>query len=266
MTGRLHGKVALVMGAGSRGPGWGNGKAAAVLFAREGASLFIVDINASAVEETGAIIADEGGVVTSHTADATDAAQVRAAVDACCDRFGGIDVLHNNIGGAASGGPVEMDEEVWDANIELNLKPAFLACKHVLPVMEKAGGGAIVNVSSTAAVSVPETPLISYQAGKAGLIQLSRGIALQYARKGIRCNCILPGKILTPLVEVRLKEQHEPEEIPAILEQRSRMVPLGRMGDAWDVAYAALFLASDEARYVTATEIVVDGGMISSCC
>lgn len=264
MGDRLRDKIALVVGAGSRGPGWGNGKAAAVVFAREGAAVFGADINLGAAEETRSIIEGEGGVCVAHAADATSSDSVAAMVAACLDRFGRIDVLHNNVGAAAPGGPVEMPEEVWDANIDVNLKTAFLTCKHVLPVMVAQGGGVIVNVASIAGVRNLERSLVSYQAGKAGLIQLGRSVAAQYGRSGIRCNSILPGLMLTPLVQDRIDNQYPTAAArEAALAERHEMVPMGRMGDAWDVAYAALYLACDESRYVTATELVVDGGLIA---
>lgn len=264
MGDRLRDKIALVVGAGSRGPGWGNGKAAAVVFAREGAAVFGADINLGAAEETRSIIEGEGGVCVAHAADATSSDSVAAMVAACLDRFGRIDVLHNNVGAAAPGGPVEMPEEVWDANIDVNLKTAFLTCKHVLPVMVAQGGGVIVNVASIAGVRNLERSLVSYQAGKAGLIQLGRSVAAQYGRNGIRCNSILPGLMLTPLVQDRIDNQYPTAAArEAALAERHEMVPMGRMGDAWDVAYAALYLACDESRYVTATELVVDGGLIA---
>ncbi len=265
MSGRLEDKVALVVGAGSIAEGWGNGKATAVLFAREGAKVFAVDINPSAAEETVAIIRSEGGTALAHRADATDSDQVQGMIAACLDAFGRIDILHNNVGGSIPGGPVEIDDDDWDANIAYNLKTAFLACKYAIPVMERQGGGAIVNVSSIAAMRCVDRPLASYQAAKAGLVQLSRAIGVEYAAKGIRCNCVLPGMMNTPLVASRLLDKDDPAKAQATLARRHALSPMGRMGDAWDVAYAALYLASDEARYVTATELVVDGGLTARC-
>ena len=265
MVGRLDGKAALVVGAGTAGGGWGNGKAAAVLFAREGAHVFAVDRDPAAAEETRCIIEGEGGVCAAHRADVTHSADAAAMAAACVDAFGRIDVLHNNVGGSDPGGPVEMDEATWDAAIDINLKSAFLTCKHVLPVMVAGGGGAIVHVSSVAGMRGYGRAMIAYQSSKAGLIQFSRGVALQYADKGIRSNCVVPGPLDTPLVRNRIGKGLSEAELERLIEARHRSVPMGRMGDAWDVAYAALFLASDEARFVTATELVVDGGFTASC-
>ena len=265
MTGRLEDKVVLVMGAGSIGEGWGNGKAAAVLFAREGASVFAVDANIAAAEETSAIIAGEGGACRTHAADATDSGQVRATVEACLAAFGRIDVLHNNVGGSEPGGPVEMSEPAWNANMDMNLKSVFLTCKHALPAMERAGRGAIVNIASVAGLRWLDRPMVAYQASKAGLIQFTRSVALQYAAHGIRANCVVPGLMNTPLVTARIADQYGGGDAERTIAARHAQCPMGHMGDAWDVAHAALFLASDEAKYVTATEIVVDGGLTARC-
>ena len=265
--GRLDGKATIVVGAGSLGPGMGNGKASAILFAREGAKVLAVDRNLEAVRETQGIIEGEGGNCVSMEADAMSAADVQRMAQTCLDNFGRIDVVHNNVGGSAGhDGPVALDEEAWDANVSLNVKPAFLSCKTIIPIMERQGGGAFVNTASTAGISVPEHPMISYQTGKAGLLQFSHGVALEFARRNIRSNCVIPGKIKTPMTMVRQAERTSAEDVERIYEKRARSVPLGRMGEAWDVAHAALYLASDEARYVTATEILVDGGLTASCC
>jgi len=260
MAGRVQDKVALVVGAGSVAEGWGNGKAAAALFAREGARVFAVDINEDAVEETRRIVADEGGTCAAHTTDVTKAADVEAMIQACVTTYGRIDILHNNVGGSVPGGPVEMSEEAWDANVDLNLKSVFLTCKYALPLMEAQGGGAIVNVASIAGMTYYGSDLIAYRASKAGLVQFTRGVAMQYIRKGIRANTVIPGLMHTPLVEHRVAGQYHGGNIDKAIERRNAMCPMGHMGDAWDVAYAALYLASDEAKYVTATEILVDGG------
>lgn len=266
MSGRLEGKVALVVGAGSAGEGWGNGKATAVLFARQGARVFAADLNLPAVQETRSVIESEGGQCAVYQANATSADEVQSMVEACVAEFGRVDILHNNVGGSVPGGAVDMAEETWDANLDLNLKSAFLTCKFVIPVMLRQGGGAIVNVSSIAGIRrVGERNMVAYQAAKAGLIQFTHAVALQYAGQGIRANCVIPGLMHTPLVEGRLAEQYGQGEVQETIEQRNAACPTGRMGDAWDVAYAALYLASDEAKYVTATEIVVDGGLTARC-
>ena len=261
MAGRLENKRALVVGAGSVAAGWSNGRATAVLFARQGARVMAADINPASAAETVAIIEGEGGTAVAHEVDATDSGQVKAMIEACVATFGGLDILHNNVGGSIPGGPVEIAEDDWDANLVFNLKTAYLACKHALPVMVAQGGGAIVNVSSVAGMSYVDRPLASYQAAKAGLIQLSRGVAVEYAGRGIRCNTVVPGLMDTPLVRHRLIDKDDPARAEAVIARRHAASPMGHMGDAWDVAHAALFLASDEARYVTATEIIVDGGL-----
>ena len=261
MANRLKGKVAFICGAGSIGEGWGNGKATAVLYAREGASVFAIDVNLAAAQETQRIIEAEGGTCAAHQADLRKAAGIKGAVDACLKAFGRIDILQNNVGASARGGTVEMTEEVWDQQFDLNLRTAFLACKHVCPVMEKQGGGAIVNIASIAGIRYIGRDLVGYAASKAALIQMSRSVAMQYVRKNIRSNCVLPGLMNTPLISWRAKQQYGDNRVADIIAVRDAMCPSGKMGDAWDVAYASLYLASDEAKYVTATELVVDGGM-----
>ena len=186
-------------------------------------------------------------------------------VEACLARFSRIDVLVNNVGGSAHGGPVEMSEEVWDAQIDRNLKSVFLTCKHVLPVMQRQASGAVVNIASTSGVRWTGAAQVGYAATKAGVIQLSRVVAVQYASQGIRVNTVVPGQLHTPMVEARLAKQRAGGDVEALLAQRQRRIPLGFMGDGRDTANAALFLASDEARFITGTELVVDGGMIARC-
>jgi NAD(P)-dependent dehydrogenase (short-subunit alcohol dehydrogenase family) len=210
-------------------------------------------------------VREAGGTIETHHADVTDSAAVAALVKACAERFGRIDILVNNVGGSAAGGPVELSEEAWDAQVDVNLKSVFLACKHVLPIMEKQGGGAIVNIASTSALRWTGSAQVAYAATKAGVIQLSRVVAVQYAPKGIRVNTVVPGQLHTPMVEVRLAKQRAGGDVEALLKQRQSRIPLPFMGDGRDTANAALFLASDEARFVTGTEIVVDGGMSVRC-
>lgn len=264
MADRLKGKVAMVTGAGSIGPGWGNGKAVAALFAREGAKVLAIDINSDAAAETKAIIDGEGGTCAVQVADVTQSDQVAAATEACIAAFGRIDILHNNVGIVVNGGPVETTEEDWEKGAAVNLTSMFLTCKHVLPHMESQGGGSIINVSSIAANRWLGVPYASYAATKAAMLGFSQNIAIQYARKTIRCNCILPGIIDTPLLRNLLADVYPAEEIPERIKYRDSQIPMGQMGDAWDVAYAALYLASDEAKYVTGTQLVVDGGMSTS--
>ncbi|MDH3596405.1 MAG: SDR family oxidoreductase [Rhodospirillales bacterium] len=258
---RLKDRVALVVGAGSAGPGWGNGKAAAVLFAREGARVFCVDINPAAAEETAGLIAEEGGEAAAHRADVSKAGEVAALVARCLELYGRIDVLDNNVGIVEVGGPVEASEESWDRVMAVNLKSMFLTCKHVLPAMERQGGGAIVNIGSVAGIRWLGVPYISYHASKGAVVSFTRAVALEYAAKGIRANAILPGLMNTPMIVEPLKDAYAGGDVEKMLEVRAAQCPMGRMGDAWDVAHAALFLASDEARYITGTELVVDGGI-----
>lgn len=266
MAGRLKDKVAIVTGAGSVGPGWGNGKAAAALFAREGAQVFAIDRNSQAVEETRAIVAAKGGTIAAHTCDVTDSAQVKAMVEACLDRFGRIDILHNNVGIMGLGGPVELDETEWDKVLRVNLTSMYLTCRNVLPVMERQGGGAIVNIGSIAGNRWMGVPYIVYSTTKGAIVPFTRSVALQYAARGIRANTILPGLMNTPMVREGLTGAYGKEgDVEGMIRARDGQCPMGRMGDAWDVAHAALFLASDEARYITGTELVVDGGLTAKC-
>jgi len=263
MGDRLKGKVALVAGAGCVGPGWGNGRATAVIFAQEGAKVFAVDREAEAMGETVARARDGGGEITTHVCDVTDAKAVASMVDACLAAYGRIDVLVNNVGGSAAGGPVELT--LAGCQIDYNLTSVFLACKYVLPVMVRQNGGVIVNTSSSSGIRFTGSPQVGYAASKAGVIQFSRVVAVQYAKHGIRVNTVIPGQMHTPMVEARLAKQRAGGDVEALLKQRVSRIPLGFMGDGRDTAYAALFLASDEARFVTGTEIVVDGGMTARC-
>jgi len=261
MGDRMKNKVAIVTGAGSVGPGWGNGKATAVLFAREGAKVFAVDVNLKAAEETKSIIEKEGGICTIQKADVTKANEVKAVVDQCIKTYGRIDILHNNVGIVVVGGPVETGEETWDRVMAVNLKSIFLTCKYVIPHMERQGGGVITNISSIAAIRYTGVPYITYYASKAGILGLTQGIALQYADKNIRANAILPGLMNTPMIREPLKDAYAAGDVEKMIEIRNQQCPTGKMGDAWDVAHAALFLASDDAKYITGAQIVVDGGI-----
>jgi NAD(P)-dependent dehydrogenase (short-subunit alcohol dehydrogenase family) len=260
MTGRVAGKVALITGAGCVGPGWGNGRAGAVLFAREGAKVFAVDKNPDAMTETVERVGNSGEM-TTHICDVSDDTQVRAMIEACQKAFGRIDILVNNVGGSAPGGAAELAEKTWDDQIDFNLKSVFLTCRHVIPVMIGQGGGAIVNTASTSGISYSGSPQIGYASAKAAIIQFSKVTAVQYAKHGIRVNTVIPGQMHTPMVEARLAKQRTGGDVEALLKSRVARIPLGFMGDGRDTAAAVLFLASDEARFITGTEIVVDGGM-----
>ena len=260
---RLDGKVAIVTGCGSSGPGWGNGKAMAVLLARQGAKIAGFDRDEAAAAETKRIIEDEGGSCFVARCDATNAKEVNAFVADCVARLGRIDILINNVGRSEPGGPVELAEETWDEQLEVNLKTAYLMCKAVLPIMERQGSGSVVSVSSVAGLRYVGKPQVAYAAGKAALLQFTRTTAVIYADRGVRLNCVVPGLMSTPLVR-RLADKYAGGDFDGFSAHRNAQVPMGRMGDAWDVAHAALFLASDEARYVTGTEIVVDGGLTAA--
>lgn len=259
---RLDGKVAFVTGAGSIGPGWGNGKATAVLLARQGAAVFALDISSEAVQETVSIIEAEGNTVASHVADVTSSKDLSKAMDACISAFGGLDILVNNVGGSFPGGAEGMEEDDWERQIAFNLKSVFLGCKFALPHMKQRGGGAIVNLASIAALRMSaDRPHIGYSAAKNGVIGLSKSVAMENAPIGIRCNAVIPGLMHTPLVEHRLVKQLGAADAAQLIAKRNAQVPMGKMGDAWDVAHAVLFLVSNEARHITGTEFVVDGGI-----
>lgn len=265
MSGRLSNKVVIVSGAGSVGPGWGNGRAISYRFAQEGAKIFAVDRDPGALLETVAKIREFDGEVTTWQADVTLDAEVQSMVQACVDTYGRVDVLVNNVGGSKKGGPVDLDEVTWDEQIDFNLKSVFLGCKHVLPIMEEQKMGCIVNISSTSGIRWTGSAQVAYASAKAGVIQFSHVVAVQYAAKNIRCNTVIPGQMHTPMVETRLAGQRSNGDIAGLLAQRQSRIPLPFMGDGIDTANAALFLASDEARFITGTEILVDGGMSARC-
>lgn len=259
MTLRLDDKVAIVFGAGSVGPGWGNGKATAVLFAREGARVVCVDVKRAAAQETVEIILGEGGRASAAACDVTRSQAVKAVVDEAVEAHGRIDVLHNNVGYATMGGPIELDEEAWRRTLDLNVTSCFLTCKHVLPHMLARRTGAIVNVSSIAAVRYTGYPYAAYYAAKAAVNNFTMGLALQYAKDGIRVNAIMPGLMNTPLIYQQISGQYVDAE--DMVRARDAACPTGRMGTAWDVAKAAVFLASDDAAYITGVSLPVDGGL-----
>ena len=260
---RLKDRVALVFGAGSVGPGWGNGKASAVAYARAGARVVCVDVNLAAAQETVGIIASEGGQASAHACDVTREADVRRVVDAVMAEHGRIDILHNNVGHTKMGGPPDISLEDWHRQLDLNMTGIFLACKFVLPVMQAQKRGVITNISSAAGLRYTGYPYASYYAAKGGVNQLTVGLALQYAREGIRCNAILPGLMDTPLINQQISGQYASSD--DMLAQRHAASPTGRMGTGWDIANAAVFLASDEANYINAVCLPVDGGLTARC-
>ncbi|MBL8304922.1 MAG: SDR family oxidoreductase [Ideonella sp.] len=265
MSRRFQDKVAIVTGAGCVGAGWGNGRAIAVRLAEEGARVVAVDREPARLAETVALAGPAGASIQPWAGDVTDGAAVASMVAACLATHGRIDVLVNNVGGSAPGGPVEMSEDVWDTQVDVNLKSVFLGCKHVLPVMISQGGGAIVNIASTSGLRWTGSAQVAYAATKAGVIQLSRVVAVQHAAQGIRVNTVVPGQLHTPMIEARLAGQRAGGDVQALLAQRQKRIPLGFMGDGRDTAAAVLFLASDDARFITGTEVVVDGGMTARC-
>jgi NAD(P)-dependent dehydrogenase (short-subunit alcohol dehydrogenase family) len=256
---RMKNKVVLVLGAGSVAEGWGNGKAAAVAYAREGGKVVCVDIKLAAAEETLHVIESEGGEGLALAADVTIAAEIEAVVSATMERFGRIDVLHNNVGINLPGGAAEATEESWRRVMDVNLTSVFLACRAVLPIMERQGKGAIVNISSLASIRWTGYPYVSYYASKAALNHFTRAVAVEYAAKGIRANAILPGVMDTPHITSQIAGYYgSAEEMRA---KRDALSPMKRQGDGWDIAWASVFLASDEAKYITGIELPVDGGL-----
>jgi NAD(P)-dependent dehydrogenase (short-subunit alcohol dehydrogenase family) len=265
MAGRLEGKVAIVTGAGCVGPGWGNGRATCVRFAEEGAKIFAVDLKADTMEETLSRAKATGAEIEPYLCDVTVRTSVEKMVTACIDRFGKVDVLVNNVGGSAKGGPVDMDEETWDRQMTFNLKSVYLTCRSVLPSMAERGSGSIVNTASTSGLRYTGSPQAAYASSKAAIIHFSRVVAVEFAPKGVRVNTVVPGQLHTPMVETRLAGQRTGGDVDSLLASRLGRIPLGWMGDGRDTANAALFFASDEARFVTGTELIVDGGMSVRC-
>jgi NAD(P)-dependent dehydrogenase (short-subunit alcohol dehydrogenase family) len=253
MAGRLADKVAIVTGAGSRGPGVGNGKAAAILFAREGARVLCVDQAKERAEETVGLIRAEQGVADAFGADVTRAADCRAMVEAAVDRWGGLDVLHNNVGIESRHGLMETTEAEWDRVMAVDLKSMLLASQAAVPALERRGGGSIICVSSIAGLR--GYGRTAYAAAKAGVIGFVTSVAVQLGPRRIRVNAIAPGTVWTPMVE---------DLGPAARERRRRATPLGTEGTAWDVGWGALYLASDESRWVTGQVLVIDGGLVAT--
>ena len=259
---RLRDRVAIVVGAGQTpGQTVGNGRASAILFAREGARILAVDQSLDRAAETARIITDEGGTALAFQADVTDEASIRAMVAACTGHYGRVDILHNNVGAGLAAGDaslLEIEPDAFDRVTSLNLKSAVLTCKHVLPLMRAQHSGVVLNVSSFAAYS--NYPYIAYKTSKAGVIALTQHIAISNAEYGIRANVVVPGLINTPMaVEARIGVLAGSRE--DVIAVRDAQVPLHRkMGTAWDVAHALLFLASDEAAFITGVALAVDGG------
>lgn len=263
----LNGQAALVFGAGSIGPGWGNGKAISVTLARAGAHVWCVDRNFAAARETTALISEEGNEATALQADATRSSEVQDVISRALDVSGRIDILVNNIGIVETGGVVDADEESWDRVFKVNLSTCFLAMKHTIPHMVAHGGGTIINVSSIASLRYAGVPYASYAASKAAMNHLTRVTAAEYAPHAVRVNAVLPGLIKSPMVahSASLSDAYANGDHDEMWRQRDAQVPMGYMGEAWDVANAALFLALPSSRYVTGIELPVDGGITLKC-
>jgi NAD(P)-dependent dehydrogenase (short-subunit alcohol dehydrogenase family) len=263
LDGRLRDKVAIVFGGGSIGQGWGNGKAAAVAYARAGAKVAVVDVDPASAAVTRDLITAEGGAAIAIEADVTSLASVEKSVAEAQGAFGRIDILHNNVGITSRGGPVETSEAVWDRVMAVNVKSMFLTCKAILPLMEARGAGTIINIGALGGVRWTGYAYCAYAASKGAVNSFTQSVALQYAAKGIRANCILPGVMDTPHIYSQISGFYGSRD--EMVASRHRMSPTGRMGDGWDVAHAAVFLASDEAKYINGIELLVDGGMHARC-
>jgi NAD(P)-dependent dehydrogenase (short-subunit alcohol dehydrogenase family) len=258
--GRLEGKVAIVTGAGSTpGPGIGTGKATAVVMAREGASVLLVDLFPERAAETLAMIEEEGGKAKVHGADVTSAAACEAMVNDAVDTFGGVDILVNNVGRAAVGNVVTTTEEVWDTTLSINLRSCFLASKYAVPAIAARGGGAIVNIASVSALRGDNT--VAYSAAKGGMIAMTVDMAYSHGLEGIRVNAIAPGHITTPMVRSVQNLGPAQEEFNQRMRETAGL--LGTPGDGWDIGWAAAFLASDEARWITGAVLPVESGVLS---
>jgi NAD(P)-dependent dehydrogenase (short-subunit alcohol dehydrogenase family) len=251
---RLENKVAIVTGAGSIAPGLGNGRAASILFAREGAKVLLVDLNPATAEETLATIKQEGGVAEVFGADVSRADDCRSMVEHVMKRWGKLDILDNNVGISGPGNVVDVDENTWDRVMTVNVKSMFLTGKFAIPAMTVTGGGSIINISSISALR--PRGLTPYSASKGAVLALTRAMAMDHAKEGIRVNCVIPGPVYTPTVYHRRGTSEE------LREKRRKASPLGTEGTAWDTAYAVLFLASDEARWITGISLPVDGGVM----
>lgn len=262
----LQGKIVLITGLGQTSDeGWGIGAAIATQFARQGASIFGGNRSLSSAERTKKLIEEEGGIFDVLETDVTSSESVKALVEQCIKKHGRIDILVNNVGRSEPGCPASISQDVWNAQVNINLNSVYLTCHHVLPIMEKQeSGGAVVNVASIAGLRHIGKPQVAYSATKAAIMQFTKATAIIYAEKKIRLNTVVPGLIRTPYTQALAQRYAPGGDEDAYMKKRDGQVPMGRMGDAWDVASAALFLASDEASYITGQKIVVDGGITGS--
>jgi NAD(P)-dependent dehydrogenase (short-subunit alcohol dehydrogenase family) len=263
--GRLNGKIAVVTGAGCVGAGWGNGRSITTRFIEEGAYVLAVDLFSDRLAETMSYNVAHKERIVPHICDVTKLDQIKTMIEACISHFGGIDILVNNVGGSAKGGAIDLSATDWQEQIDYNLTSVFTVCKFALPHMAEKQAGAIVNVASTSGIRWTGSAQVGYAASKAGVIQLSRVTAVEFAKHGVRVNTVVPGQLHTPMVEARLAGQRAGGDVDGLLKQRLARIPLGFMGDGRDTANAVLFLASDEARFITGTEVIVDGGMSARC-
>lgn len=252
---RLHDKVAIVTGAGTRGPMPGTGQATATLFARHGAKVLLVDLELERAEATRATIAAEGGEASVFQADVTQDETCQRIVDTCLQRYDTLDILFNNVGVAGAGMVTDVDDEVWNRALDGNLKSAVLTSKYAVPVMADTGGGSIIHVSSIDGLRAGMSRNVPYSVAKGGLVTLTKAMAVHHGRDGIRVNCIAPGHLYAPFVAHIAEEKRE---------LRRKAGPLGTEGDAWDVAWAALFLASDEARWISGVVLPIDAGLLAA--
>ncbi len=252
---RLEGKIAIVTGAGSRAEGIGNGRAAAILFAREGAKVLLVDFSREAAEGTLEMIKKEGGEAEVFTADVSKSEDCRNMVERAVKRWGRLDILHNNVGISGPGTVVEVKEADWDQVMAVNVKSMMLTGKFAVPAMAAGGGGSIINISSISALR--PRGLTPYTTSKGAVIALTRAMAIDHGAQGVRVNCVVPGPMYTPMVYARGMSEE-------LRQRRKQASVLKTEGTGWDIGYAALFLASDEARFITGVVLIVDGGVTIS--
>ncbi|RVU36633.1 SDR family oxidoreductase [Hwanghaeella grinnelliae] len=255
---RLAGKRAAIIGAGSVGDGWGNGKATAVLFARQGAKVLCVDRNEEAAAKTAEVIRSEGGSAEVLATEVTDPQSGSAVLDRMETLWGGLDILDYNVGISQQGGVFDTTDEDWERVFEINLTGAMRMSRAILPAMRAQGSGSLIYVSSVAAVYSGPYSYASYEVSKMALVRLAKSVARENAAYQVRANALLPGVIDTPHVSAFVDSKTAPKELAA---KRAATVPMGRQGTAWDIANAALFLASDEAAYVSGVELRVDGAL-----
>ncbi len=259
----LDGKTAIVTGCGSEGEGWGNGRAIATLLARQGAKVIGTDLNYKAAKNTQDFILKENNKCEIHEVNMSNKKDVDSFFKNVTKQHEKINILVNNVGRSEPGDPEVMDYDVWREQFSTNLDTAFFAIKQIIPTMKKIGGGSIVNISSVAGMRYVGKPQVGYSASKAALMQMTKTTAIIHAENKIRLNCVVPGLMHTPLVE-RLANKYADGKYEEFVKTRNNQVPMKKMGSSFDVAHAVLFLASDEAKYITGTEIVVDGGLTAT--